>query len=245
MPDKVASEALLRGSFKQRYAGDQARIFDVPRRRFPRDRYQSALKLLRGGERVLDVGCGDGLLLYNLRDRYRDLVGVDFLAERTDAAQRALAARSVKATVVAAALENGLPWDDGHFDPVVWTDVIQFAPDLFGAMREIARVMRPGGQLVTTAPNLGYVRRIVDLLLGRFPATSALDQGFAVRDGTWYDDGTFHYFTFGSLAKLYDHMGFDVDRMIGHGRLGVVHAVYPRLLSGGIAMSGTKRSVQR
>jgi methionine biosynthesis protein MetW len=234
-------DGILRESSEVRYAGVDPELVDFARPRFPRTRYQAAAQLLRPSGRVLDVGCGAGYMLYNLRDAFEELVGIDFVRERVERANAAFSRRGIDATIVTGSLESGLPWDDGHFDAVVWTDVVQLVPNLWAGFDEIARVLRPGGQLVTTAPNFAYVKRIFSLLRGRFPATSAPDEGLAVRDGVWYDDGTFHYFTFSSMKKLYRHAGIAPDKAIGYGRLGFPHQVRPELFSGGIVLSGTKR----
>jgi ubiquinone/menaquinone biosynthesis C-methylase UbiE len=234
-------EGILRQSSEARYAGFEAQLVDFPRPRFPRTRYQAAAQLLRPAKRVLDVGCGAGYMLYNLRDTFGELVGIDFVRERVDRGNAAFQQRGIPGKIVAGSLESGLPWENGYFDAVVWTDVVQLVPNLWAGFAEIARVLRPGGQLVTTAPNFAYLKRIFSLLRGRFPATSAPDEGFAVRDGVWYDDGTFHYFTFSSMKKLYRRAGIEPDRAIGYGRLGPLHQLRPELLSGGIVLSGTKR----
>jgi SAM-dependent methyltransferase len=232
--------ALLRASMETRYAGSESQLSDSQRVRFPRDRYQAAMCLIRPGRRILDVGCGSGYLLYNLRHVFSELVGLDFVAERVEGATAAFQARGVQAQFVAGPLESSLPWPDGYFDTVVWTDVIQFVPNLWAAFGEIMRVLSPRGQLVTTVPNFGYLKRIAELVRGRFPATSAPDEGLAVRDGTLYDDGTLHYFTFSSLRKLYRHAGITPDREVGYGRLGFVHQIRRELLSAGICISGIK-----
>jgi len=99
------------------------------------------------GARVLDAGCGDGALVCAAAWRGADLTGID-----PDPAMLAAArSRAVKAGVRATFLEGRverLPFPDASFDVVASITVLCFVPDAAGAVREMARVLRPGGRLV-------------------------------------------------------------------------------------------------
>ena len=98
------------------------------------------------GTRLLDAGCGAGLaaLLAALR-------GADVAAIDASAALLAIAReRLPHADVREADLEN-LPFDDARFDAVVAVNSVFFAADMAAALRELARVARPGGRIVVTS----------------------------------------------------------------------------------------------
>lgn len=99
------------------------------------------------GERVLDAGCGDGLLVCALADRGAHVVGLDADRRMLVAAAARTRRRGVRATLVEGRLER-LPFADDVFDVVVAVTVLCFVSDASVAVREVARVLRPGGRLV-------------------------------------------------------------------------------------------------
>ena len=111
---------------------------------------------LRDGERVLDLGCGEGRHVHALRCRGGvDVVGADLAHDRVAAARDGLATLSVPQAgsadfLVADALR--LPFGDRSFDHVVCSEVLEHLPDYRSALREIDRVLRAGGTLSVSVP---------------------------------------------------------------------------------------------
>ncbi len=99
------------------------------------------------GRRVLDVGCGDGTYAIALAEEGARVVGADLSAEMTRSAQAR--ARSVcrSPVFVRADLER-LPFSDRSFDAVLAVTVLCFTTAVGKALREIHRVLAPGGRLV-------------------------------------------------------------------------------------------------
>ena len=97
-----------------------------------------------GGERVLDVGCGPGTMLVRLAQAGASVTGFDLVADHVEQARRNLAALGPAGRAEVADAE-ALPYDDASFDRVVLNNALQFTGDLDAALREIRRVLRPGG----------------------------------------------------------------------------------------------------
>lgn len=108
-----------------------------------------ALLDARPGDRIVDVGCGPGLLAVDLAaavGRGGEVLAVDVSESMVAMASRRCAELAHVRTGQAYA--NALPAPDGAFDAVVCTQVLEYVPDAAGALREFARVLRPGGRLL-------------------------------------------------------------------------------------------------
>lgn len=90
------------------------------------------------GTRVLDAGCGSGEFLRLLSATGAEAVGADPAAAMVEIA------RGSGVAVVRAALDE-LPFAAASFDVATAVNALQFADDTTGALRELARVVRPGG----------------------------------------------------------------------------------------------------
>ena len=99
------------------------------------------------GRRVLDAGCGDGALVLAAAVRGADVTGIDPDPAMLAAARSRVTKAGVRATFLEGRVER-LPFPDGSFDVVASITVLCFVPDAVGAVREMARVLRPGGRLV-------------------------------------------------------------------------------------------------
>ena len=98
--------------------------------------------------RVLDVGCGTGELLRRLRAKYPDavLAGLDPVPEMLTVAREKLSGREDLRVGYA----DSLPWAAASFDVVVSCNMFHYITHPVEALREMARVIRPGGALVLT-----------------------------------------------------------------------------------------------
>lgn len=115
---------------------------------------------LKTGTRVLDAGCGEGVLVDEYAGRL-SMVGVDASYESE---------RVQRGSVVA------LPFPDGAFDRALCLDVLEHLSfsEQPEALRELFRVVRPGGQVLVSVPNLAHLQsRVQFLLRGRLIRTSS------------------------------------------------------------------------
>jgi methionine biosynthesis protein MetW len=167
-------------------------------------RIRKLLRLLEAEPpgRLLDVGCAGGELAALLATRGWRVEG----AEAEPALVEAARARGVETRAVD--LDRGaLPWPDGAFDAAVAAEVIEHVIDTDHVLAEIARVLRPGGALVITTPNLASLENRLRLLLGRYPMW--MDVGV---EGT----GHVRYYTPRMLRHQLARHGLHVERHVGN-----------------------------
>ena len=101
------------------------------------------------GERLLEIGCGEGGNLHHVAARSPGarLYGVDFSPAKAAFAQRST---GVPCLVADAAR---LPFVDASFDALLVRDLLHHVPDRSGALAEARRVLKPGGRLTLIEPN--------------------------------------------------------------------------------------------
>jgi SAM-dependent methyltransferase len=104
--------------------------------------------VLAPGDRLLEIGCGEGANLHHLRHAGAVCFGIDFSAAKADFARRATAAHTVTADGAR------LPFRDGGFDVVLIRDVLHHVPEPAAVLAEARRVLRPGGRLWLVEPNV-------------------------------------------------------------------------------------------
>jgi ubiquinone/menaquinone biosynthesis C-methylase UbiE len=102
---------------------------------------------LRPGMRLLDVGCGPGSITRGLAERLApgQVIGIDLSKDALDGARRDAAARGLTNLQYQEGSVYQLPFGEGSFDVVYAHQVLQHLRERGAALREMLRVVRPGG----------------------------------------------------------------------------------------------------
>jgi ubiquinone/menaquinone biosynthesis C-methylase UbiE len=97
--------------------------------------------------RVLEIGIGSGLNLPFYPSRVREVVGLDPAPRLLAMARRAAETSAVPVTFITGSAE-AIPLDDNSIDTAVTTWTLCTIPDAVRALKDVRRVLRPGGQLL-------------------------------------------------------------------------------------------------
>ena len=102
--------------------------------------------------KALDVGCGAGQMALAMAERGYDPYAVDISEGMVEATNATFEAAGRTANVQIADMRD-LPFEDNTFDWVTGLGAIEYLQDPGEAVREFARIVRPGGHVIVTAPN--------------------------------------------------------------------------------------------
>jgi len=106
---------------------------------------------LQSDDELLDVGCGSAGLLVDQAAHVHYVAGLDASELQVSMARGRLAERIAAGTAEIVLGDAGaLPWEDGRFSVVTSVNALKFVPDPEQALREIHRVLRPGGRVAVT-----------------------------------------------------------------------------------------------
>jgi len=130
------------------------------------------------GTHVLEVGCGPGFYSCRLADEYPQLqtTGVDLSENLLLRAKRRASRRRLLNCDFRRGDAHALPANLRHVDAVVVSRLFLIVPDREAVVREIFRVLRPGGRCFIAEPTSGFRTRIplsCMWILSRFPYTPA------------------------------------------------------------------------
>ncbi|MGE3609205.1 MAG: class I SAM-dependent methyltransferase [Bacteriovoracaceae bacterium] len=138
------------------------------------------------GKKILDMGCGEGVFVKELKAKGFDIQGLDFNYE-SDLVK--------KGSILAA------PYADQSFDVILCLDVIEHLnpEDQPKAVAEINRLLKPGGKFICSLPNLAHLAsRITFLFLGKLLRTATIDRHPGDRP-------------YGEFKKLIQSFDFDIN----------------------------------
>ena len=160
------------------FAGWYERERHLPYHRMLDDLEVEIVQRYARGKQVLEVGCGTGLILHRVTQFARDAQGIDLSGGMLEKA----AGRGLH-VVQASATE--LPIATDSVDVAYSFKVLAHIPDIAGAMREMARVVRPGGYVIAEFYNARSLRRLVKAVK---PPTAVSEQTNDEHVYTRYDD---------------------------------------------------------
>jgi 2-polyprenyl-3-methyl-5-hydroxy-6-metoxy-1,4-benzoquinol methylase len=168
---------------------------------FNERRYRAHRKLLDAvgdGKRVLEVGCSTGYLSERLVQRGNTVVGLELDPEAAREAEQ-----WCERVLVGDLERMELPFEPASFDVVLCGDVIEHLRDPGAALARLRPLLKPGGRLVVSTPNIANWAMRLSLLAGRWQYT---DRGIL-------DETHTRLFTRRSLVRTVEAAGYRVERV--------------------------------
>lgn len=152
------------------------------------------------GSHVLDLGCGDGVMLDHLSsDKGCHGYGIEIDDDKLPVCIE----RGV--SVIQQDLEAGLAmFEKNSFDVVLCLSALQMMKDVEGVLTEITRV---GREAIVSFPNFAHWPHRLSLIRGRMPVSKSLPY-------QWYDTPNLRFSTIGDFAELANSVGLEVLEFI-------------------------------
>jgi methionine biosynthesis protein MetW len=163
--------------------------------------FDAIARWIKPGEKVLDLGCGDGSLLRYLKEAKGVLgYGVENDPEKV------LACIGNGVNVIQIDLEAGLSgFEDGFFDHVVMSLSLQTVRH---TERLLAEMLRVGREAVVSFPNFGYRGHRQAIAEGRMPVSRSLPYA-------WYNSPNVRFFTMADFEALCEERGIVLRERLG------------------------------
>jgi len=165
-------------AYYDEFAGWYEKERHLPYHRMLDDLEVDLVERYGAGKTILEVGCGTGLILHRTARFARHAIGIDLSAGMLVKAQQ----RGLR---VAQASATALPIATASVDVAYSFKVLAHIPDIQGALREMARVVRPGGWVLAEFYNARSLRRLVKAIK---PPSAVSDTTHDEHVFTRYDD---------------------------------------------------------
>jgi len=188
------------------------------------------------GERVLDVATGTGMVAAELLARADcSVVGIDQSAEMLAAARARFAAAGSERVQLIAGEAEALPFADASFDALTFTYLLRYVEDPKATLRELARVLRPGGRIASL--EFGVPSWLPARAAWRLYTAIGLPVLGRVASREWFEVGRF---LGPSIRGFYRRYPFEL--IVAYWREAGLEGieVRPMSLGGGVVMSAVK-----
>jgi SAM-dependent methyltransferase len=150
MTNRITKE-IQHGRFLAKHGAEEIWNWESPA---GRQRWQRRVQMLSGhlrlGMTVLEIGCGTGYFTRELTRRGADIVAIDVSPDLLEIAKAKYSAPNVRYEIQNAC---ALTYADATFDSVVGSSILHHL-EIEEALREIHRVLKPGGTIYFTEPNM-------------------------------------------------------------------------------------------
>lgn len=201
--------------------------------RYEYHRSQAVLDLLPHGKKILDIGFGNGDFLIQAHKKgYRNLFGIDISPHNYQVAIKNHKQKSIASTLILHNIDTKTKLKSNTFDTITMIAVLEHVFDVNFVLSEVNRLLRHNGTLIIEVPNLAFLPRRLQILLGILPKTGDGENDYHI--------GHLHHFTVNSLSQLLAQHGFRIKSNSQSGIAYRLRQLSPSLLGANIIIKAVK-----
>lgn len=179
------------------------------------------------GRRVLDVGCGNGYVLSRYAKEGAKVYGIDLTETGIELSRRRFELSELNGHFTVGSAED-LPYPDNTFDVVCSMGVLHHTPDTEMAVREVFRVLKPGGRLIVMFYHRNSAKLRVNLFLRRMIQFRSLQQLVNEVDGRGNPKGdVYAEDELRHLLKSFEHLSIFAGFLRGTHIVPVIGGIIP------------------
>jgi len=157
---------------------------------------------------VLDIGCDEGELLRRFKEDNpkTNIFGIDVCKKSVETCKEKF--KDFKKNFSFQNIDDGLTFENEKFDLIFMIATLEHVFDPIFAIKEVARIIKPGGVFILEVPNIVFLPYRLKFLFGIRPRTSW---------GYGWDGGHIGYFTRKDLQKALKEENFIIEKTTGSG----------------------------
>lgn len=162
------------------------------------DAWTKVASFVEGGWKILDIGCSSGRLGKALKDEKSvTVVGIDIDEEDIKEAKK-----NLDKAFVLNIEQDYIPKDIGKFDAIIMADVIEHLVNPTEAVKKVKKLLKPGGKLIFSIPNMANATVRLELLSGRFEY-----KNIGLLDKTHL-----HFYDQAEVERVLAESGFEIEK---------------------------------